>query len=150
MENNLGQEDYKQNANNAIKFYDGINLNNETPKTITDKNKEKKIISNIPKEKEKENIIPESSLNNKTTQILEDEEKNKKNKENDIKGFNKSESKNMGEADKNLNRFFELDSSPKINDNKIENSEGNVNPENTKFSSNVEENEESSVYSSSM
>ena len=148
MERNFIQESYKQNANNAKGFYDGINLNIETPKTITDKNKENKIISNIPKEKE--NIIPKSSLNNKTTQILEDEEKNKRNKENDKKRFNKSESKNMDEADKNLDRFFELDSSPQINDNKVENSEGNVNLENIKFSSNVDVNEDSSVNSSSM
>ena len=148
MENNLDQEDYKQNANNAIKFYDGINLNNETPKTITDKNKVNEIKPTI--QNKKEIIIPKSEPNNKTTLILEDEEKNKKNKENDMKGFNKSESKNMDQADKNLNRFFEIDSSPQINDNKIENSEENVNLENTKFSSNVEVNEEFSVNSSSM
>ena len=66
-----------------------------------------------------------------------------------MKGFNKNESKNMDKAGKNLDSFVELDSSPQINDNKVENSEGNVNLENTKFSSNVEVNEESSVISSS-
>ena len=142
------EEEYKQNANNAIGFYDGINLNIETPKTITDKNKVNEIKPTI--QNKKENIIPKSEPNNKTTLILEDEEKNKKNKENDMKGFNKNVSKNMDKAVKNLDSFVELDSSPQINDNKVENSEGNVNLENIKFSSNVDVNEDSSVNSSSM
>ena len=148
MENNFHQEEYKQNANNAIGFYDGINLNIETPKTITDKNKVNEIKPTI--QNKKENIIPKSEPNNKTTLPLEDEEKNKKNKENDMKGFNKNVSKNMDKAVKNLDSFVELDSSPQINDNKVENSEGNVNLENIKFSSNVDVNEDSSVNSSSM
>ena len=148
MENNFRQEENKQNANNAIGFYDGINLNIETPKTITDKNKVNEIKPTI--QNKKENIIPKSEPNNKTTLPLEDEEKNKKNKENDMKGFNKNVSKNMDKAVKNLDSFVELDSSPQINDNKVENSEGNVNLENIKFSSNVDVNEDSSVNSSSM
>ena len=78
----MSQEGYKQKATNAYELYDDIDLTNETPKTITDKNKENEIKPTIPNKKE--NIIPKSDPNNKTTRILEDEEKNKKNKENNF------------------------------------------------------------------
>ena len=139
----MSQEDYKETVTNVKGLIDGMPIPDETPNTITDKNKENEKKPTIPNKKE--NIIPKSDPNNKTTGILGDG----KNKENDMKGFNKNESKNMDKAVKNLDSSVELDSSPQYIDIKVENSEGNVNLENTKFSSNVEVNEKSSVNSSS-
>ena len=145
----MSQEDYKETVTNVKGLIDGMPIPDETPNTITDKNKENEKKPTIPNKKE--NIIPKSDPNNKTTRILEDkdEEKNKKNEENNMKGFNNNEYKNMNKAVKNLDSFVEIDSPPQFNDNKVENSEGNVNLENTKFSSNVEVNEEESSVNSS-